>query len=132
MSISGLAITARASLTTFTPLPTSACARAVSRSATMVISMPRPARRLISSWLRCRTLNTPLPTVPMPRRPTWIGFIGSARVALAVVLEELRDAADGFAQVVGIGQEHDAKVIRRDPVEAGALHDQHLLLGQQL
>jgi hypothetical protein len=25
--------------------------------------------------LRVRTLNTPLPTVPMPKRPTWIGFI---------------------------------------------------------
>jgi hypothetical protein len=41
----------------------------------MVISMPRPARRRISSWLRCSTLKVPLPTVPMPSRPTgWMGF----------------------------------------------------------
>jgi hypothetical protein len=37
--------------------------------------MPRPARRRISSWLRCSTLKVPLPTVPMPSRPTWMGFI---------------------------------------------------------
>jgi hypothetical protein len=41
----------------------------------MVISMPRPARRWISSWLRLSTLKVPLPTVPMPKRPTLIGFI---------------------------------------------------------
>src|SRR5437764_8678465 len=131
MSISGLAITARASATTFVPLPTIACARAVSRSATIVISMPRPARRLISAWLRFRTLKTPLPTVPMPRRPTWIGFIpppdepplgrrtpprgaaetrsaergGSFAMSLAIGVEEARDAVDRLAQVVLVRQD---------------------------
>jgi len=80
ISISGLASTSRASPTTLTPEPTICCARAVSRSATMVISMPRPARRLISSWLRCSTLKVPLPTVPMPNRPTWIAFISGLPV----------------------------------------------------
>ena len=62
--------TARASFTTCAAPPTTDCARLVSRSATTVISIPRPARRLISSWLRLSTLKTPLPTVPMPSRPT--------------------------------------------------------------
>ena len=35
-------------------------------------------------------------------------------------------------QVVGIGQEDQPEMVGRGPVEAGALHDQHLLLGQQL
>src|SRR5687768_6275987 len=128
MSISGLAITWRASDTTCTESPTAALARAVSRSATMVIWMPRPARRRISSWLRCRTLNVPLPTVPMPSRPTWIAFIlrGSVRISFGVVMEEACDAPDRIGEVVGVGQEDHAEVVRRNPVEARALHDQHL------
>ena len=31
---------------------------------------------------------------------------------MSVVLEEALDAANGFRQVVGVGQEHEAKVIR--------------------
>src|SRR5262245_12461006 len=134
MSMSGFAITSRASATTFARSPTMACARAVSRSATMVISMPRPARRRISSWLRCSTLNVPLPTVPMPSRPTCIAFmvLSSVRVAFAVVREEAVDTADRLGEIVGVRQEHEAEMVRRAPVEAGALHDEHLLLGQQL
>ena len=74
-SIEGSAITARASATTCTPSPTTLRARATSRSATMVISIARPARRRISSRLRCSTRKVPLPTVPMPSRPTWMGFM---------------------------------------------------------
>src|SRR3990167_10976747 len=148
MSMSGLAMTARASFTTVTPSPTRLWARATSRSATMVISMPRPARRLISSWLRRSTLNVPEPTTPMPNRPTCIGFIvifflieiavnaypscrvryqmgsNSVGMAFAVVFQEPGQATDRLAQIVFMRQEHDAKVIRLRPVEAGAL-DQH-------
>src|SRR5438045_839296 len=143
MSMSGSAMTSRASATTFAWSPTTALARATSRSATVLISMPRPARRRISSWLRRSTLNVPLPTVPMPSRPTWMGFMAmgssscrfwrsSARMPLAVVIEKARDAADRIGEVVGVGQEHEAEVVGRGPVEAGALHDQNLLLGEQL
>ena len=49
----------------------------------------------------------------------------------AVVRKETIDAPDGLAQVVDVGQEDHAEMIVRDPVEACALHDQHLLVGQQ-
>jgi hypothetical protein len=78
-------MTARPSATTCTSSPTMLRARSVSRSATMVISMPRPARRRISAWLRASTWKVPLPTVPMPSRPTWMGCIG--RVFLQVQSE---------------------------------------------
>ena len=39
----------------------------------------------------------------------------SMRVALAVVVEEARDAADGVGEVVGVGQEDDAEVVRLRP-----------------
>ena len=75
ISMAGLAITWRASATTSAASPTMALARAVSRSATIAIRMPRPARRRISCWLRASTWKVPEPTVPMPSRPTWIGVI---------------------------------------------------------
>src|SRR5437899_1269970 len=87
-----------------------------SRSALM-IGRPRRIRSMIE---RCGGRRA---------SPWWSA---SVRVALAVVLEELRDAADRIRQIVGIRQEHDAQVIRPRPVEPGALHDQHLLLRQQL
>src|SRR5580765_3838860 len=139
MSMSGLAMTARASATTCTPSPTTDLARATSRSATMVISMPRPARRLISSWLRRNTWKVPLPTVPMPSRPTWMGFIrfvslskraqaqspGHALGVLGPIsFEETRDAGNGLAQVFFVRQEHDSEMVRRGPIETRAL-DQH-------
>ena len=103
-----------------------------------VISMPRPARRRISSWLRCRTLKVPLPTVPMPSRPTWIGFMvvdlrRSARVRACGSASRKR-AMRPIASVRSseFGRNTSAEVVGRRPVEAGALHDQHLLLGQQL
>jgi hypothetical protein len=48
MSIAGLVSTCAASLTTCAESPTMARARSTSTSATIVISMPRPARRRIS------------------------------------------------------------------------------------
>src|ERR1700761_6283480 len=94
MSMSGLAMTSRPSTTTFTPSPTTPFARSTSRSATIVISMARPARRRISSWLRVRTLYVPEPTVPMPSRPTWIAFIFiSPRVAFSIRGDHVRDQA---------------------------------------
>src|SRR5688500_19127059 len=49
----------------------------VSLSATTEILIARPARRWISSALRLSTSQVPPPTVPMPSRPTLIGFIFS-------------------------------------------------------
>ncbi len=45
-----------------------------SRAPATLMTMSRPARREISSRLRRRTSIVPLPTVPRPRRPTWMGF----------------------------------------------------------
>jgi hypothetical protein len=55
----------------------------------------------------------------------------SGAVAPPVAVEEARDPAERVGQVVGVRQEDDAEMVRRDPVEAGALHDQDLFLGQQ-
>jgi hypothetical protein len=52
-------------------------------------------------------------------------------VTLAIVFEEARDAADGLAQVIFVRQEDQAEVIRVRPVEAAALHQQHLFFLQQ-
>src|ERR1035441_3286990 len=133
-SISGRAINDRASAVTSAAPPASALARAVSRSAMCEIRISRPARRRISSWLRCRTMKVPVPTTPAPSSATWIGFttIRSSRVPDPIVLEKGRDASDRIGQVVGIRQEDDPKMISPRPVEAGALDDQHLLLCQQL
>src|SRR4051794_25348407 len=46
-----------------------------SLSATQAIRIARPARRWISSALRLSTSQVPPPTVPMPNRPTLMGFI---------------------------------------------------------
>ena len=45
-----------------------------SRALATVITMSRPARRAISSRLRRSTSMVPLPTVPRPSSPTWMGF----------------------------------------------------------
>jgi PAS domain-containing protein len=55
------------------PGPSAARARATLRTATAATSMPRPARRWISCWLRRSTSKVPRPTVPRPSRPTLIG-----------------------------------------------------------
>src|SRR5690606_13428649 len=46
----------------------------VSRAAIWATTMPRPARRAISSALRLSTLKVPPPTVPSPQMPTFTGF----------------------------------------------------------
>src|ERR1700758_4950541 len=93
MSMSGLAMTWRPSDTTLAWSPTMALARSTSRSATIVISMARPARRRISSWLRVRTLYVPEPTVPMPSRPTWIAFMSFHLVLHSIAGDHVRDHA---------------------------------------
>src|SRR5688572_12820290 len=163
MSTSGCRITTPGSLVRFTPATPRVPSRARSsvRVAIQVIAIGRPARRWISSWLRRRTSHVPLPTVPNPRRPTLIGFMGEASsrrkagpsVCLTKVagsrlapgrhrdsspapppipVEELRDPADRLDQVVAIREEHQTKVIGRGPVEPGSLHDQNLLLLEQI
>ncbi|MNT49442.1 hypothetical protein D3C72_1862970 [compost metagenome] len=51
-------------------------------------------------------------------------------MTLAVTFEEARNAPHGLGQVIGIGQEDDAEMVGRDPVEARALHDQDLRFSQ--
>src|SRR5258705_431758 len=46
-----------------------------SLSATTAMRIARPARRWISSALRLSTSHVPPPTVPMPSRPTLMGFM---------------------------------------------------------
>src|SRR5665647_246352 len=150
MSMSGLAITFRASSTTCTPSPTTALARATSRSATMVISMPRPARRRISSWLRCNTLKVPVPTVPMPKRPTLIGLkfvaliVGFIVAGVLLIKDQKSDSAvtpdfkkagnapNGFAQVIFMWQKDNAEMIWRSPVKTSALHQHDARFFEQL
>src|SRR5688572_11800 len=55
--------------------PTIFLAWATALSATTVMRIARPARRWISSALRLSTSQVPPPTVPMPSRPTLMGFI---------------------------------------------------------
>ena len=138
--------------------PTSLRTSSGSRTTTRPIWMVQPARRLISAALFFSTSNTPLPTVPMPSSPTLITFIrwndswfflscaaglpadstrlslssADPAVARAIVGQEAIDAPQSLGQVVGIGQEHDAEVVVLRPVEAGALHQQHPLVFQQL
>src|SRR5258706_11401672 len=79
----------KASLTTRAPFFTIDEARFVSLSATFAILIARPARRWISSALRPSTSHTPLPTVPMPSRPTLIGRMALAGfISLQPELEE--------------------------------------------
>src|SRR4051812_34195242 len=109
MSTSFERTTSKASATMLARPPVIFCARAVSLSATCVIWMARPARRLISSALRCRTSQVPPPTVPMPSRPTLIGFI-----ALQPELEVLPDAGPfGGEHAVHHGVANGAVAARR-------------------
>src|SRR5678815_4543420 len=62
------------SVTTAFP-PVISLARCSALSATTVMRIARPARRWISSALRLSTSQVPPPTVPIPRRPTLMGFM---------------------------------------------------------
>ena len=55
----------------------------------------------------------------------------SVAVPLAVAVEEAADPAHGILQVIGVGQEDDAQMVRMGPVEAAALDHQHLFLQQE-
>src|SRR5687767_1446785 len=135
MSTSGCRTTTAGSFVRFTPATPRVPSRARSsvRVAIQLIAIGRPARRWISSWLRRRTSHVPLPTVPNPRRPTLMGFMPPSRPAPpSIPVEELRDPADRLDQIVAVRQEHQTEVIRCNPVEARTLHDQNLLLLEQL
>src|SRR6266581_4812353 len=67
--------TENASATTFAFPPVTFFAWARALSATTVMVIARPARLWISSALRDRTSQVPPPTVPIPSRPTLMGFI---------------------------------------------------------
>jgi hypothetical protein len=77
MSMSCALTTSKASAWTFAFPLVNFLALATALSATRVMRIARPARRLISLALRLRTSQVPPPTVPMPSRPTLIGFISS-------------------------------------------------------
>src|SRR6185436_6883893 len=62
------------SVTTAFP-PVISLARCKALSATTVMRIARPARRWISSAFRLSTSQVPPPTVPIPRRPTLMGFM---------------------------------------------------------
>src|SRR5690606_10540397 len=72
-SMSGSETISAASAQTRAWSPTISRARSTSRSATRVIAMLRPARRVISSRLRASTSKVPRPIVPIPNRPTRTG-----------------------------------------------------------
>ena len=55
----------------------------------------------------------------------------SVAVPLAVAVEEAADPAHGILQVIGVGQEDNAQMVRMGPVEAAALDHQHLFLQQE-
>src|SRR5688500_2991812 len=57
---------------------------------------------------------------------------GSGSMPLAVPLQEFRDAPDRFGKIIAVRQKYRAKVVRLRPVEAAALHQQHLLFDQQI
>src|SRR5688500_15652682 len=65
----------KASDTTLALVPTMLFARSMALSATTEMRIARPARRWISSALRFSTSQVPPPTMPMPSRPTLMGFI---------------------------------------------------------
>src|SRR5262245_3367987 len=75
MSMSGALTTSNASAWILAFPPVSFLAFATALSATRAMRIARPARRLISLALRLRTSQVPPPTVPIPSRPTLIGFI---------------------------------------------------------
>ena len=83
MSMSGCARTTAASSVRLTPAAprVSSRARSSARSAIHVMRIGRPARRAISSSLRRSTVHVPIPTVPMPSRPTCSGFICGFAIA---------------------------------------------------
>ncbi len=62
----------------------------------------------------------------------WMSLTRLPAVLLPVGREKLAEPADGFDQLFLARQEHDAEVVGFRPVEAGALHDEDLLLPQQI
>src|SRR5574340_347220 len=139
MSMSGLFTTAKASVVISRSGPASLRAFSRSRTAAIFTTISRPARRVISSALRRNTVGVPPPTGPKPNRPTLMGFISLScpsqlltAVPFAVVFEEARNPADGFGEIVHIGQEHHPEMVGMRPVEAAALHQQDFFLKQQL
>ena len=75
----------------------------------MVISMPRPARRRISSWLRLQDVEDAAADGADAQQADLDGF--HVEWSLSVVFEEAGDAADRLAQVVFVRQEHDAEMV---------------------
>lgn len=47
-------------------------------------------------------------------------------------IEEPADTPDRLGQIIGIRKKHDPNVVRSRPVEAGSLHEEHLLFQQQI
>src|SRR6185436_7902376 len=142
MSMSGLASTVAASPVSSKPVPPAVAARACSsaRSAIHVIRMGRPARRAISSALRCSTFHVPRPTVPSPRSPTCSGFISppvivvpasSRSLEQSILAEHLLDAAHRLPCPVLVLDHREADVLVAVLAEAHTRRHRDLRFGEE-
>src|SRR5262249_14555704 len=120
----------RCSPTATAPMPTSMPRKRYGESATRSerVSSAGPTR-LAAADRDSVIARRPLAARPPGGNPH---RAGSRRVPAVVAIEEVRDAPERVGEQVGVGQEHDPEVIGLRPVEAGALHHEHLLLLQQL
>src|SRR5215472_2592911 len=84
--------------------------RAGSRPATTCRRSRQPARSSISAPCVSRTLTTPLPTVPRPRRPILISFMAGADALLAAPSAggEGLEAAEGLPDALLVLDEGEA------------------------
>src|SRR5262245_19151607 len=84
--------------------------RRVSASATTCRRSRQPARSSISAPCVSRTLTTPLPTVPRPRRPILISFMAGpdARLAAPSAGGEGLEAAEGLPDALLVLDEGEA------------------------
>src|SRR5690606_5857704 len=153
-SMSGSDTISAASLQTWAWSPTISRARSTSRSATRVITMLRPPRRVISSRLRVSTSKVPRPIVPIPNRPTRTGpnlskllsrwparpqgragcpeRSGRPRLDEAVAAEGFADAPQGLPDPLLVLDQREAYMRVAIVAEADARRHGDLGLGQQL
>src|SRR5438045_5228081 len=108
------------------------CAFASVRVPTQVMRIGRPALRSISSPLRASTVHTPRPTVPMPSKPTWIGFTNGRRSSETVFAEHLLDAANRLTRARLVLDHCEAHMIVAVFAEADAGRHRNLRPREQL
>src|SRR5206468_9356582 len=104
-------------------------ARSSVRVAIHVMRIGRPARRVISSSLRRRTSNTPLPTVPNPIRPTCSGFMAIDVSQQPIPAKHLLDPPYRLPRSRLVLDHREAHVAIAELAEADPRRDRHLRLG---